>query len=59
MKHGLLLGLLIFAVRSAELLAWAKARKLRIAGPVSLAHYNPPWTLWFLRRNEVMVEVAH
>jgi len=44
--------------RSAELLAWAKARKLRIAGPVSLAQYNPPWTLWFLRRNEVMVEVA-
>ena len=44
--------------RSAELLAWAKARKLRVAGPVSLAQYNPPWTLWFLRRNEVMVEVA-
>lgn len=44
--------------RSAELLAWAKARKLRVAGPASLAQYNPPWTLWFLRRNEVMVEVA-
>lgn len=44
--------------RSAELLAWAKARKLRVAGPVSLAQYNPPWTLWFMRRNEVMVEVA-
>lgn len=44
--------------RSAELLAWAKARKLRAAGPVSLAQYNPPWTLPFLRRNEVMVEVA-
>ena len=44
--------------RSAELLAWAKARKLRVAGPVSLAQYNPPWTLWFMRRNEVMVEGA-
>ena len=44
--------------RSAELLAWAKARKLRVAGPVSLAQYNPPWTLWFMRRNEVAVEVA-
>ena len=44
--------------RSAELLAWAKARKLRVAGPVSLAQYNPPWTPWFMRRNEVMVEVA-
>jgi SOUL heme-binding protein len=44
--------------RSAELLAWAKARKLRVTGPVSLAQYNPPWTPWFMRRNEVMVEVA-
>jgi DNA gyrase inhibitor GyrI len=44
--------------RSAELLAWAEARGLRVTGPVSLAQYNPPWTLWFLRRNEVMVEVA-
>jgi hypothetical protein len=44
--------------RSADLLAWAKARKLRVAGPVSLAQYNPPWTPWFMRRNEVMVEVA-
>lgn len=43
--------------RSKELLAWANARALRVRGPVSLAQYNPPWTLWFLRRNEVMVQV--
>ena len=42
---------------SEELLAWVNARALRVRGPVSLAQYNPPWTLWFMRRNEVMVEV--
>jgi hypothetical protein len=45
------------AARSKELLAWVSARGLRVSGPVVLAQYNPPWTLWFLRRNEVMVEV--
>ena len=43
--------------KSAELLAAAKARHLRASGPVTLAQYNPPWTLWFMRRNEVMVSV--
>jgi hypothetical protein len=43
--------------KSAELLATAKAHHLRVSGPVTLAQYNPPWTLWFLRRNEVMIQV--
>ncbi len=30
---------------------------LRAVGPVSLARYNPPWTPWFMRRNEVSVAV--
>jgi hypothetical protein len=33
-------------------------RGLRATGPSSIARYDPPWTLWFLRRNEVMVPVA-
>ncbi len=41
--------------KSAELLATAKAHHLHVNGPVTLAQYNPPWTLWFMRRNEVMV----
>jgi len=43
--------------KSAELVAAAKAHQLRAIGPVSLAQYNPPWTLWFMRRNEVMIPV--
>ncbi|MEO7065462.1 MAG: heme-binding protein [Rhodanobacter sp.] len=43
--------------KSSELLALVKSHNLSAIGPVSLAQYNPPWTLWFMRRNEVMVEV--
>jgi hypothetical protein len=43
--------------KSTELLAAAKAHHLRASGPVTLAQYDPPWTLWFMRRNEVMVPV--
>ena len=40
-----------------ELLGLVKSHDLHAIGSVSLAQYNPPWTLWFMRRNEVMVEV--
>ena len=43
--------------KSSELLAQVTSHRLRAVGSVSLAQYNPPWTLWFMRRNEVMVEV--
>ena len=43
--------------KSNELLALVTANRLRAIGSVTLAQYNPPWTLWFMRRNEVMVEV--
>ncbi len=32
-----------------------KKRNLEAKGPVMLARYNPPWTLPFLRRNELML----
>lgn len=41
-----------------ELLAQVSSHRLNAIGPVTLAQYNPPWTLWFMRRNEVMVEVT-
>ena len=41
--------------RTNELLDWLRTEGLKPAGPPQLARYDPPWTLPFLRRNEVMV----
>jgi hypothetical protein len=35
-----------------------RAKGLRPVSPPAFAFYNPPWTLPFLRRNEVMIEIA-
>ena len=43
--------------KTDELLAWMKAGGIEPAGAPQLARYDPPWTLPFLRRNEVMVPV--
>jgi hypothetical protein len=45
--------------RTAELVAFANERHLHMIGPASLAQYNPPWTLWFMRRNEVMIPLEN
>ena len=40
-----------------KLQAWLKERRIAAeSGPI-FAYYDPPWTLGFLRRNEVMVRV--
>lgn len=44
--------------KSRELVAATSAHRLSAIGNVSLAQYNPPWTPWFMRRNEVMIPVA-
>jgi hypothetical protein len=46
------------AAKSGELQALMATRKLTALAPASFAFYDPPWTLWFLRRNEVMIPVA-
>ena len=43
--------------RTKELNAFISAKKLTPLSAPTYAFYNPPWTLPFLRRNEVMVEI--
>ena len=43
------------AIKTAELLTWLKSKNITPVGTPELARYNPPWTLPFLRRNEVIV----
>jgi hypothetical protein len=47
-----------FRAKSEALLAFIKAHDLRAIGPATLAQYDPPWTPWFMRRNEVMIPVG-
>lgn len=42
----------------SELEKWLDSKKLKSIGQPELARYNPPWTLPFLRRNEVMLEIV-
>ena len=44
--------------RTATLKAFMERRQLRAAGVPLLARYNPPWTPWFMRRNEVWIPIA-
>ncbi|WP_155913807.1 SOUL family heme-binding protein [Asticcacaulis sp. AC466] len=44
--------------RTQQLKAWLNARHLTTEGDVTLARYDPPWTLWFLRRNELLIPIA-
>ncbi len=36
---------------------WMQIKNLKLKGEPQFARYNPPWTLPFMRRNEVMIQV--
>ena len=42
----------------SELESWMRAKGLAGAGEPQWARYNSPFSLWFLRRNEVLIPVA-
>ena len=43
--------------RSEDLRKWAASKGIAVKGDAVLAQYDPPWTLWFMRRNEVLFEI--
>lgn len=45
------------AAKTAELRDWIVARGMTATGAAQLARYDPPWTLPFMRRNEILTEV--
>lgn len=47
-----------FKRHSDQLTAWVAAQGLTVVGDVEFAYYNDPFTPAFMRRNEVMVEIA-
>ena len=40
-----------------ELESWIQERGLTVVGDPIWARYNPPFTLWFLRRNEILIPI--
>ncbi len=41
-----------------ELIEWLKTKSLNATARPQLARYDPPWTLPFLRRNEIMLDIS-
>ena len=43
--------------KTAELLAWIKSRNELPLGNPRLARYNPPWSIPWMRRNEILIPI--
>lgn len=41
-----------------KLEAWVRENEFKVVGDPIWARYNPPFTPWFLRRNEILIPVA-
>jgi len=47
-----------FEAKTAELRRWLESRGETAMGEPVTARYDPPWTPWFLRRNEILFELT-
>jgi effector-binding domain-containing protein len=47
-----------FLRNKQELRSWIERKGLTIAGEAVWARYNSPFSLWFLRRNEVLIPIT-
>ena len=43
--------------KTAELIAWIKSRNALPLGNPRLARYNPPWSIPWMRRNEILIPI--
>ena len=48
-----------FLQNKLALESWIQGRGLAMTGDPVWARYNPPFTLWFLRRNEILIPVGN
>lgn len=46
-----------YSANKKELEKWMEENGYKASGEAIWARYNPPWTLWFLRRNEILFPV--
>lgn len=46
-----------YRAQLAQLRAWLQQNRLEAASDPRVARYDPPWTLPFLRRNEILIDV--
>lgn len=47
-----------FQAHKQRLEHWIQAKGYQAIGAASWARYNPPFTLWFLRRNEILIPIS-
>jgi hypothetical protein len=43
--------------KTQELTTWLAKKSIRAEGKAIYARYNPPWTPWFMRRNEILLQI--
>ena len=47
-----------YLLHREKLEKWIKDNRYTVTGEAVWARYNPPFTLWFMRRNEILIPVA-